>query len=314
MITTVTFNPAVDKTIELRDFQIGKLNRVDHVKMDPGGKGINVARMIRNLGDRPVALSILGGTAGRYIDQVLTREGVTCDFIWSKQETRTNIKVKDTSTGVVTEINSQGVSDPVDLPPLLAKIERWADQSDILILSGSLPEGVPKDIYYQVIHQLKDKKVKIILDADDEILLHGLKAVPYLIKPNRCETERIVGYQLKTDNDICQAVDYFLEQGVEMVVISLDQDGSVLGSRQGIWRVKPPLVQVCGTVGAGDTLVAGMAYQLERHADPLEMIHFATALAANYVSQPRGSIMELTDLQDLLEQVEISSIERTNAN
>lgn len=308
MITTVTFNPAVDKTIRLRDFQIGKLNRVDETKMDPGGKGINVARMIRNLGDKPVALSVLGGTTGKYIEEILTQEGVICDIVWSPRVTRTNLKVLDSLSGIVTEINTPGVIDEDDLDQFILLIENWAQRSGILVLSGSLPVGVPQDIYHRLISMLQKTGVKVILDAAGESLLQGLQAAPYLIKPNRFEAEQIIGYQLKTESDICDAVNYFLNQGVEIVVISLDNEGSIVGNRLGIWKVKSPQVKVCETVGAGDTLVAGMAYQIARQTDLIEMIRFATALAANYVSHSRGQKMQMSKITALLRQVEISQI------
>ena len=208
----------------------------------------------------------------------------------------------------MTEINTQGIIDQDDLDQFFRLIESWAQRSDILILSGSLPVGVPQDIYYQLITRLQKFDVKVILDAAGESLLQGLKAVPYLIKPNRFEAQQIVGYRLQTEGDICEAINYFSNQGVEIVVISLDDQGSIFGNQSGIWKVKSPQVKVCETVGAGDTLVAGMAYQLARQTDLIEMIRFATALAANYVSHSRGQKMQMNEITALLPQVEIKPI------
>ncbi|MBE3578734.1 MAG: 1-phosphofructokinase, partial [Caldanaerobacter subterraneus] len=166
MITTVTANPAIDRTVIVENLRPGSVNRVIRSRVDAGGKGINVAKNLKNLGDEVIALGFLGPNA-QYIIDCLEEEGIKSDFVRIKNDTRTNIKISDILKGEVTDLNEYGPEvSKEEIELLKASIFKYAEKSKVLVLSGSLPLGVPKTFYKEVIKELKNRDLKIILDAD----------------------------------------------------------------------------------------------------------------------------------------------------
>ena len=194
MIVTVTMNPAIDKTVDIDALERGGLNRIKKVEYDAGGKGINVSKTIRELGGTSVAAGFLGGNAGRTIESVLNEKGIQHDFIWVEGETRTNTKVFET-TGEVTELNEPGPEiSPAQMEQLIKKLEEYAGAETLFILAGSIPHGVDKGIYAEIIRRVHAHGAKVLLDADGELFRNALDAGPDLIKPNRVELEEFAGY------------------------------------------------------------------------------------------------------------------------
>lgn len=264
MIKTVTMNPAVDKTVEIDDFRIDAVNRISAVRIDAGGKGINVSKTIRALNGESIATGILAGSNGEYIRSYLVRMGIENDFLFVKGETRTNLKVVDRLRGTNTDINEPGVEvTGRDIEMLEDKIFSGINQGDILVLSGSIPATVPKDIYRKWTERAKKQGARVLLDADGELLQEGIKAAPYLVKPNINELERLMGRKLEKIDEVTGAAGSLLELGIEIVAVSLGEAGAVFVKKDKVIHAEGIAVDVISTVGAGDSMVASLAYALE---------------------------------------------------
>ncbi|MFV9568160.1 1-phosphofructokinase [Thermoanaerobacter mathranii] len=310
MITTVTANPAIDRTIIVENLKLGSVNRVIRSRVDAGGKGINVAKNLKNLGDDVIALGFIGPNA-KYIIDCLEDEGVKTDFVKIKNETRTNIKISDISRGEVTDLNEYGPHVSEEEIELLKKsIFKYAKESKVLVLSGSLPQGLPKTFYKDIIREVKSGDLKIILDADKEALLYGIEEKPYMIKPNVQELEDVVGKKLESLEEVIEEGKKLKDSGIEIVAISVGSRGSIVITKEGIYRVKPVKVEVKGTVGAGDAYVAGFAHGIYKGLPIEKTIKIAAALATSVVMKEgtrAGTIEEVNALKD---KIEIERIER----
>lgn len=310
MITTVTVNPAIDRTIIVENLRLGSVNRVIRSRVDAGGKGINVAKNLKNLGDEVIALGFLGPNAN-YIIDCLEEEGIKTDFVKIKNDTRTNIKISDISKGEVTDLNEYGpeVSEE-EIKLLKESIFKYAEKSKVLVLSGSLPLGVPKTFYKEIIKELKNSNLKIILDADNQALFYGIEEKPFMIKPNVHELEDVVGKRLETLEEIIEEGKKLNKLGIKIVAISMGSKGSVVITDDAVFRVKPLKVEVKGTVGAGDAYVAGFAHGIYRGLSLEETIKIAAALSTSVVMKEgtrAGTIEEVNALKD---KIEIEKIER----
>ena len=193
MIITVTMNPAIDKTVEIEQLVPNGLNRIQKVEYDAGGKGINVSKTIHELGGESLAMGFLGGNAGKTIENVLTSWNIQHDFIWVEGETRTNTKVFEKSGGV-TELNEPGpVINEAQVEELIQKICEHTDKETLVVLAGSIPAGVDKNIYAAITESVHEKGGSVLMDADGELFRNALKASPDIIKPNQVELEEYIG-------------------------------------------------------------------------------------------------------------------------
>jgi 1-phosphofructokinase len=302
VIATVTLNPAVDRTMVVPGFSLGRTNRVQSERVDSGGKGINVARMARRLGCPVVASGFLAGAHGRMIWQALAAEDIVTDFVELPGETRVNLKIVDPTTGTETEVNEPG--SPVEgahLEDLVRRVDGLAARCAVMVFSGSLPPGVPPDTYARLVALARRRGARTILDAAGEALAVGLGAGPDLVKPNRAEAEDLLDATLKSEDDLIAAARALLRRGARAVALSLGAEGSLLLSGDGAWRVRPPRPRTGSTVGAGDAMVAAFAYALV-HAYPWpEALRLATAASAAFAT-------DLADLEDLRPRVVIEDI------
>lgn len=306
MIITVTLNPAVDKTIYLGEFTKGAVNRVQEVRKDAGGKGINVSKVVAKLGGTTTAIGFLGGAAGKFISTAMTDFDIKQNFVQLTGETRTNLKIVDKDNHEETEINEPGAQVNINqLAELEEQILSTAKAGDSVVLTGSLPPGVPEDIYAKLTKKLQQKDIKVFLDASGAALEAGITANPYVIKPNITELERLLGQELSTNEDILDAAKTIQAQGVEIVVISRGSKGSLVVAEEKACQVIPPAVELNSTIGAGDTLVGALALKLESGVSLSEALRYATAASANSVTQPGTQLCETEGVEQLLEEVEI---------
>lgn len=278
MIRTITLNPAVDKTIEIGNFEVGKVNRVSSIRLDAGGKGINVSKVIKNLGGKSIAMGILGGRAGEFIKEYLDSSQIINDFIFTEDETRTNVKIVDKLAKTNTDINEAGqnISQEV-LQEVNRKIKEDTNSNDIVIFSGSIPSNVEKTIYRDWISQVKKKGAKAILDADGELLAEGIKAAPYLIKPNIHELEGMFNRSICGIKEVEEVAKNLLEYGIISVVVSLGSEGALFVHREHTIYAHGLKVEVKSTVGAGDSMVAALAYSIEQGYSFEEAVKLAVA-------------------------------------
>lgn len=280
MIYTVTLNAALDKTVLIRDFAVGALNRAESVYVEAGGKGINVAKAIRSLDCSCVAMGFLGGGTGDTIEERLRTLGIECDFVRVAGETRTNIKIMDPVERTVTEVNECGTPVSPELLELLeSKLLSRVVPGDTVILSGSVPPGVDEGIYAKWIALLRDAGAATMLDADGALFRRGVDAVPSAVKPNLSEMIGLCGKRLPTVGDIGPQARVLLQKGIETVLVSMGADGALLFCEQGAWHAPALPVEVKSTVGAGDTMVAAWAVARAVSMPPREMLRLAAAAA-----------------------------------
>lgn len=266
MIKTVTLNPAVDKTVEINDFKVGEVNRISSIRLDAGGKGINVAKTIKALGGSSIATGFLAGRNGNYIKDCLNGMQVSNDFLFVRGETRTNLKVVDRRNETNTDINEPGLIEVMeeDLCRLEDKIFSDMSKDDILVLSGSVPSNGPIGIYRQWTDRANRSGIRVLLDADGAYLEEGVKARPYLIKPNLAELETLLDRRLNDMNEIMSAGRRLLEIGIKTAVVSLGANGAIFFHGEHAIYAEGLKVAVKSTVGAGDAMVAALAFAMER--------------------------------------------------
>ena len=284
MIVTVTMNPAIDKTIEIDRLNRGNLNRIEKIEYDAGGKGINVSKTIHELGGESIATGFLGGNAGRVIEEILDSRGIKHDFVWVDGETRTNTKVCE-QDGTVTELNEKGPEvTPEQLTNLLEKLDDLADDNVLFILAGSIPGNMEKDIYARIIERVHKKGAKVLLDADGELFRKGLEQKPDMIKPNQWEIEELQGFfHGVSDKKLINVAEKMQTEGIDTVVISLGKNGALFVCGSYVAKGMPLKVDVHSTVGAGDAMVAAMAYSFEKKMEPRETARLCMAVSAGAV-------------------------------
>lgn len=307
MIITVTLNPALDKTIEIDEFKIGSVNRIVATRVDAGGKGINVSKVIKELQHESLALGFLGGSSGNHIKSYLDDLNISNDFIFVKGETRTNIKIIDRVNNTHTDINENGPSlVQEDITKIKEKIMKYCKQDSLVVLSGSVPSEVQGDIYSEIIKDIKSKGGKVILDADGELLIEGIKAGPYMVKPNIEELEKAFGISIDNQDEVIEVAKKILAYGVKYVVISQGSEGSIFISHDKVAKVPGIKVEVKSTVGAGDSMVAALAIAVEQDYSFEEAIKLACATSTANVMTEGTQTGRFIDIEKLKKEIIIN--------
>lgn len=300
MIYTVTFNPSLDYIVSVKDFKLGLTNRTDSELMLPGGKGINVSIVLKNLGIDNTALGFVAGFTGKEVVKRLEKFGVKNGFLEIPEGfTRINVKLKSIDG---TEINGQGPSISEEkIEQLMTRLDEMGE-GDVLFLSGSIPASMPDDTYQKIMERLKDKGVLISVDATQELLLKVLPYHPFLIKPNNHELGEIFGVELRTRKSVVPYGKKLQEMGAENVLISMAGEGAVLIASDGqVYDAPAPKGILKNGVGAGDSMVAGfMAGWLERK----EYRHaFHMGVAAGSASAFSEQLAVKEEIDQVYEQV-----------
>ncbi|AZO94404.1 1-phosphofructokinase [Halocella sp. SP3-1] len=281
MIKTITLNPALDKTIILDEFRSGQVNRVKKIFKDAGGKGINVSKMIRNLGGRSIATGVLAGATGSFIKNELERMEIEHNFIESTGETRTNLKLVDLRSNTFTDINEKGAFLLAKkLEELEALIFNDLEKDDLLVLSGSVPAGVSEHIYEDWINKAKGLQIKTILDVDGPLFKNGVKAGPTLIKPNNHELSAYFSTEMIDREVIINSAVKLFEYGVEMIMVSLGSAGAIFLTADKRIVIEPLSLDVKSTVGAGDAMVGALALGITEGMGMEEMITLSVAASS----------------------------------
>lgn len=310
MVTTVTVNPAIDRTLIVNDFRLGAVNRVSRTIIDAGGKGINVAKNLKNLGCDVKCLGFMGPN-GKYVENVLKESGIDCRFVQIKSDIRTNIKIVDEINHTYTDINEAGPDVSQDeIEKLISSINEHADLSDVIVLSGSLLPNMEEDFYRQIIEKVNEKGAKVILDADGDALKLGIEGKPYMIKPNIHELRRVSKKNLESVDEIIEEGVRIIESGISIVAVSMGGSGSIVVTKERAYKVRPIKVQVKGTVGAGDAYVAGFAYGLSENLPVEDTMKIASSASTSVIMREGTKACSLKDVEELKKKVEIEVIER----
>ena len=276
MIYTVTFNPSLDYIVSIDNFQLGKTNRTTAELMLPGGKGLNVSTVLQNLGIENTALGFTAGFVGEELKRLAKQTGYHCDFIdILKGVSRINVKMKDFDG---TEINAMGpVVDGPALDALMKKLEQLGE-GDTLVLAGSIPAGMPKTIYRDILEKLQGRGIRFVVDATGELLLNVLEFQPFLVKPNNHELGELFGVSLTTKASVVPYAKKLQEMGAMNVLVSMAGEGAVLADALGNeYFLDAPKGILVNAVGAGDSMVAGFLAGLEEACDYAHAMKLAVA-------------------------------------
>ena len=311
MITTVTLNPAIDKTILLEHFTYGSVNRIQSVREDMGGKGINVAKVLNGLGAEACAIGFMGEKNIDTVKTLLKSEKLTTEFVMIPGNTRTNTKMIESSTRTTTDLNEAGFqisSDDIEM--IKALIRKYAKRSGYLVFSGSVPPGADPDLYQELMESVADiKGIKTVLDAEGELLLAGMKAKPHVIKPNLFELESALNEKLSSHKEIVEAAKMLgRKYRIESVLVSMGGDGSILVTEDQALFAKALKVDVKGTVGAGDSMLAGYLFGQTGNGDLRNALAWATVCGALAVSKEGTQSFGRSDAEALLDSVEITGL------
>ncbi|MFD2043570.1 1-phosphofructokinase [Ornithinibacillus salinisoli] len=264
MIYTCTLNPSVDYQIETKQLDLGSLNRVENTAFYPGGKGINVSRVLRNLDVDSIALGFIGGFTGTFILEKLHEEGVKTDFVIHNEPTRMNMKIK-TMDGE-TEVNGSGATISVDEQNQLIDKVKQLNENDYFVLSGSLPPSISFDFYETLSSICSEKGVSLVLDIPNRSLKKLLKYRPFLIKPNQAELSEILGVEINTKQEAMEGAKELIQLGATNVIVSMGSEGAVFINNQHTAEAENPIGTLKSSVGAGDSLVGGfLASYINEH-------------------------------------------------
>lgn len=309
MIATITLNPSLDRTIQVHGLVVDETTRWTKLKLYAGGKGIDVSRAIHEMGGRTMAYGFIGGHEGRTVEILLDEEGVPFSFTPIEQETRTNFIITDTKSFQQTRINAPGPHiSKKELERFYRKMRQIPVRPDLMVAGGSVPPGLPVNIYYDMVTEARSFGVRNVVDAEGQWLLEGIKAKPYLIKPNVHEAEEVLGLELPAEESIIKAALSLVEMGIEIAVISRGEKGVIAANKERIVKAVPPGVKVKSAVGAGDCTVAGLALKLAYGEPLIEACRLAVAMGTAAVLTPGTELCHRVDVERLLPQVKVEEM------
>ena len=304
MIYTLTLNPALDLELTVAEIRLGHIHRAKTEKIDFGGKGFNVSRVLNVLGVPNIAFGFIAGFTGMRLELELKSAGITNNLQRINGETRTNISIVGGDAGNYIKINQAGAAiSSEDVHVMLEKMGRVTHAGDLWVLSGSLPPGAPVDIYSQVIAVIRLAGGQVILDTSGPALSKACRAGVRLLKPNAEEAEELTHLPVRTVPEAWKAAQWIRDLDVETVVISMGGQGALALDDAGCYVVKPPAIELRNPVGAGDALVAGLAAGLSQGKTLVDALRLGAACGASAVAQPGTGVGTRAEIYELMEGV-----------
>ncbi|GAA0122280.1 MAG: 1-phosphofructokinase [Clostridium argentinense] len=305
---TVTLNPSIDRRYNIKDFERGKVFRADDFQYTPGGKGLNVAKIIKTLGEPVVATGFLGGKSGSYIREKLNEMNIEHKFLSIDGETRSCLAIIS-DDGSQTEILESG---PLilekDMDGFYNLYKELIEDEEIICISGSMPKDIDIDTYKNLIEIANKEGKKVLLDTSGEALKKGMEGKPYLIKPNKEELEAIVGNSISTEDDVIKGVSAIIKNGINIIAVSLGKEGCLVFNDNYMYRVTIPKVTAVNPVGSGDAMIAGFAVSLKRNYEFENMIKLAAACGtANALEKETGKV-DINNINSLINHIIIEKI------
>jgi 1-phosphofructokinase/tagatose 6-phosphate kinase len=315
MIITVTLNAAIDKTLAVPNFRLGRRHRAVEQTAMAGGKGVNVARALKTLGMPVIATGVAGGPTGTRVIEQLTEEAILNDFVRIREESRTSTAVVDPTNGEQTEINERGPSvSEAELDLFVDKLLYLAKGAGVCVFSGSLPPGVPTDLYAHLVQELKRTGVTTVLDSEGEALRLGTRAEPTVVSPNQPEAEELVGHEFADDDeDLTAAVGEIVEMGAREAILTLPTGCVALVGDEHDRRlyrasIDPGVVDARSPVGSGDAFLAGYVASRYTGSAPDECLRFAVACGAESVQHFGAGVLDPAGVERLMAQVRVEAL------
>ena len=309
MIFTVTLNPAVDRELTVDEIAFDTVLRASDWRVDCGGKGFNVARMLKSLAISSVALGFAAGKSGEMLNDKLESLGIETDFVWVEGETRTNVSIVSAENGQYLKVNEPGPTiSTADLTKLAQKIRDRVQAGDWWVLAGSLPPGVPPTYYSELIEIVQSAGAKVFLDTSDEALRQNCRANPQLVKPNDEEAHELTGLPVETKEEIAEVGKAISAMGPASVIISLGKEGAVLVDKGKAWLAASPKIVAANPIGAGDSMVAGVVWGLSQGDSMQDALCKGIACGAATASQKGTSVGTHKQVNELLSQVQLREI------
>ena len=310
MIYTLTLNPAVDRELTVPAMEFDSVLRASESRVDFGGKGFNVSRLLQGLGAVSTAVGFLGGRAGELLQDGLQSLGIGTDFVWVSGETRTNVSIVTQSHDHYIKVNEKGpLVDESKQRELLDKIDGLAKQGDWWVLAGSLPPGVADDFYARIVNVLNRHEAHAILDTSGDSLRLGCGEKPYLVKPNAEEAHILTGLPMNTPAEIAAAAAEVRRMGAQNVVVSMGKAGALLHTAAGTWLTHTPKIKEKNPIGAGDSMVGGLVWALTQGIALKESLGWGVASGAATASLPGTEVGSRPLIEDLFAQVQYERLE-----
>ncbi|MFT4245860.1 MAG: 1-phosphofructokinase [Micrococcaceae bacterium] len=304
MIYTVTLNPAIDYIVRMDELKLGEVNRMDSDLKLPGGKGINVSRILERTNSVTTALGFMGGFTGNFIKKALRKEHVTTNFTEVDDDTRINIKIKDTNQE--TEINGLGPKiSNAELEDLKTHISN-SDSEDIVVFSGSKPASVPDSFYQELINIVQQSGAEFVIDTTGKDLMDALPSKPLLVKPNNHELAELFNTEFNSVLSIIPYGKKLLEKGAKHALVSMAGDGALLFTKDGVYQSNVLKYPVKNSVGAGDSMIAGFVGNYSKNADPIEAFKWGVACGSATAFSDDLATEEF--IKELLPNIDITKI------
>lgn len=308
-IATITLNPAIDKSVSIPNFAAGEVNRVVWEQSDPGGKGVNVASFLADLGFNTSVTGFIGLDNASIFEKLFVQKDMDDHFVRIPGRTRVNVKIIDEIKKTITDINYPGQSPTdLDLIELKKKVHNLVFDHDWFVLSGSLPNGISSEFYRVVIQCLKAAGKNVVLDTSGEALRDAIVEIPYTIKPNIAELEELLGKSLTTEQEVLSAAKSLVNTGIEYVIVSMGKQGAMFVNSAECVVAVPPLIDVKSTVGAGDAMVAGFIAAKIKGFSLEDCAKLATATAMGALTQLGPKLAEAKVLESYMQQINVRKI------
>lgn len=310
MILTVTLNPAIDQTLLVDRYVPGDTVRVKASRFDPGGKGVNVSRVIHELGGESIAMGFTTGGLGRYIEHTLKDSDIECDFVHTKGETRTNITLVDESRHVQTILSDRGPeTDSKYVEQLLKKLKKRIGAGDWVVVAGSMPPPLGPEVYTEIIAMARQRWAHTVLDADGTALAAGVAGMPEMVKGNRREFERLLQRRLDDEESTLEAAHLLRQMSIRVAVVTRGKEGAIAVTDEGSWRAMAPRVRAVSAVGSGDALLGAVVLTLSRGGSMEEAMRLGVASGTATVLTPGTELCHLREVNLLQPRVKVQRIE-----
>jgi 1-phosphofructokinase family hexose kinase len=312
MIYTLTPNPAVDRELTVPAMEFDSVLRATESRVDFGGKGFNVSRLLKGMETSSIATGFLAGNAGELLQNGLKSLGIGTDFVWVEGETRTNVSIVTQSHDHYIKVNEKGpLVDAAKQQELLDKIDSLAEQNrgEWWVLAGSMPPGVADDFYARVVNVLNKHAAQAILDTTGESLRIGCGEKPFLVKPNAEEAHALTGLPMNTPAEIAAGAEAVRKMGAQNVVVSMGKAGALLQTAEGTWLTHSPKIQEKNPIGAGDSMVGGLVWALSQGIPLKEALGWGVASGAATASLSGTEVGTRPLIEELFKQVRFEKLE-----